>query len=739
MKKATAFITAIVLLLASCYPAFANSEEQKAFLYSFYDNNMLFQANEPAVLAGKAATGCQIKAQLIDGETILCEKTVTAGNGLFEVSLDAQAGGYKEYTIKLFENGTEFKTLCGVVFGYLWLASGQSNMELALNYSSKWQNMEHSGEFGSEWTRFLCTPHSPIADKEQIPAVPVDEIKDCIWVKGSSELSGSVSAVAFYFAQELEKNLNMPVGVLVVSLGGSTINSWLSRESIENSDSAMAILKRSNSYVPLKNYKGDNTKMHILMCANYNMRLYPLRRFNIAGMIWYQGESELLLNSQYGDYTVLFDLLQKDITKTFGYENGPVPVVYSMLASYKYETETRHLQLFNAELAEIQNLSPDTRAVAAIYDVPLDYVEAVQPIHPIVKEPVGRRLAKCAEGLVYNKGNACSSAYIKDVRIKDDAVLVCFNNVGDGLTSSVNTLYDFALCSQDGVYYKADAEIISPDTVRITCPYVSNPKSATYAVSQVNLNANLYSSKDGEKFLPVAPFITDRNYSGNLYYELPWTECESEKYWRQPEYDNLTGFYDLWLTENCNYKVLKTSAFKGEAGLNVSAPAGCFSLSQVYSFKNEGKSVCFLETSPDFSRFGTLSVNIRNNGSKDLVISGLDIKTNGVLFLAPTVNGTADIGIQIPADGQWHKVEFNLNRAYAFGNSKGLVLNGKKHLKNIKSFALRFSSGDDSVFDIDEFNFAPETENQKSIKGVYLIKVFVTVFDYIKNAVKSCC
>lgn len=738
-KKILGFLLA-GLMLFSAMPlgAFASAETTaQPALYAFYGDGMLFQQKQEAILAGTGSAGTVIECRLTDENGVTAAKAASecTPDGNFEVGFTAPEGGFSEYTISVLANGKEFARLNNVVFGELWLASGQSNMQFCLNCTPSWENIEKNG-YGSKWIRFLHGPDFPAIkgqDDGYIPNQGQDDYLGCRWVSASEPKVGEISGVGYFFAEELFEKINMPVGVLAVYLGGSPIRSWISRQTLESSPEAMKVLKSHKQYV--SSSKWDPQKQNYSdLASNYNAKIYPLRHFRPAGVVWYQGETELLCNYTYGEYSTMFDLLQKDFTRTFSHANGSIPMVYTQLACYNYRADKRDMQSLNAEFAEICSKSPETRAVTTIYDVPLDFKLEWGSIHPSVKEPVGRRLGCSAAGLVYGKCNTFSAAYPKDVRIDGSDVFITLGNVGDGLVSTSKVLYDFAICSNDGIYYPAEAEIVSADTIRVRNSNISKPKSVTYAFSQVNSRASLWSTENGEKVMPVSPFVTDRSISKVYYADTPWADCEQEKQYRTGSRDQFVGFFDLWETNGCSYEIQPESAFKGTGGLSISAENRKFSIKETFVFDiddesiSQGKPIKFNESSRKWNKYGALKFAVKNKGNKDISFAGAKIKILNGIWVSPEVNGSGDIKCTVPADGEWHIIELDLNKLYLKGNTLSLAMTNII-FDEVHEFEVCFEGdeNENAAIDVDAFEFTPKAEHH----SLLLSDIFMRIRDFV--------
>lgn len=749
MKKLISLLLSVCMiigtgLLSSASERGASDTETK--LYSFYADNMIFKQNEIATLSGTANAGSDIECRLLDKNlnVVASGSAKASPDSTFEVEFAAPDGSFDEYEIAVSADGEEFARLKGVLFGELWLASGQSNMQYSLDCCSTWSKEVDKG-YTSKYIRFMYGPDFPDLYEKgsvNIPDCGQDDYYGCEWIKGDSADVAKVSAVAYYFAEELFSRLNVPIGVLCVYLGGSPIRSWISRQTLESSADAMSILKEHKQYISSK--KWNPTKQtYSDIGSNYNVKIYPLRRFRLSGMVWYQGETDLLTNYTYGQYGTMFDLMQDEYTRTFSYSSGKLPIVFTQLACYNYRTDKRDLQSFNAEYADIQKKSADTRAVTSISDVPLDFVLDWGSIHPSVKEPVGKRLGYSAAGLVYNKNNTYTAPYYESVTTDGKYMYVKLTNVGDALVSDSDVLHDFAICGADGVYYSANAEIVSKDTVMVYNDNIEQPKSVTYAFSQVNNRASLYSSVDGEKIMPVSPFVTDRSVSKFYYTDSPWMDCEQEKQFRTGSREQFVGYYDLFDTNNCEYTLSSDSAYGGEYGLNVIADSDSFSLKETFVFDiddetiSKGKPIKFNEASRKWASYGAIRFAVRNNGEDDVTFKGAKILLKKSIWAYPEVNGSRRCEITVPADGEWHIVELNLNRLYLYGGTVCMPL-PSIILDEVRELEIKFDTQSVSCanLDIDEFEFTPKayvkSENRANI-FIRISDTFKRVINYLKK------
>ncbi len=720
MKRVLSIIISIFMMFTICI-TYAGAETTNATLYSYYGNNMLFKQNDEAVLAGSGTPGAEISCILTNSsqDAVARSNSTINQNGTFNISFHTPAGGYDEYTISLYVNNKMFAELKNVVFGELWLAGGQSNMQMPLSQSETGMQMFANGITGSDSLRFLAVPAQGgyNGDINCYPAAPIaDFATGAQWYKGSDAAVFNMSAVGYYFAQKLIDELDMPVGILNANLGGTSILTWLSRESIENDPFVFANCKSDNRYIALTDWKENEVNPGIDMTCNFNDKIAPLKNFRLSGMIWYQGETDLFWD--YGKYTRAFDLLQESYTSLFGYSDGLLPIVYTQLASYSYGNLDT-LQNKNDEFAKMQLKEPESRAVVPIYDIPLTYREITHAIHPICKKEVGERMAFSALGMVYNTHDTYTAAFPQKTENKNGNIFITFSNTGDGLVCEDQSIYGFSVCGKDGVYLAADAQIISEDVVCVSNPDVEKPVSVAYAYSQTNNNANLYASEDGVKTLAVSPFVTNRFVGTHYWHNDAWADCEYDTFWHCHS-NEFSGNYNTWNAESATIRFAENVAYHGNKSLQVSSDgnSATFSISPNFMYNNNGTEMLFEDIDNNWTDYGTLSFYAKVKSTRDIEFKEVKITIdNNRWYTAKIIESDASSRV-IKADDNWHCVSVDLNKLYLYGNMAAASYSGNI-LNNITDVDFVFSDTYEHGADIyfDNVTFTADTTDHDLISG----------------------
>ncbi len=719
-KKTLAVLLSIVFVIA-CIPAMNVSAVSTASLYNIYGNSMLFAQNKDAIFSGTATVGSKITVKLYNSSDKLIREAsaTTASNGTFKASFKAPAGSFEEYTVFLYEDEQRFAKLLNVVFGELWLASGQSNMSFNLGQEATGEKMKQNGQKLSKWLRVLTMPSNPKYNDSatSTPLNPLNEIAGAVWLSGESSDVYSMSAIAYFFADSLMDKINMPVGILNSSLSGSYICSWLSRAAIDNS-SVGSLYKSKGMYISEALWNTETQDRHSAMTANYNLKIAPLKNFRPSGILWYQGESDLEFNYTPQEYNTQLTLLQQSYSELFGYGNELMPIICTQLAPYRYSTSGLELLDWNVGLVNFCESNPETRAVVSNYDLPLTYSPSVGFIHPLTKSDIGIRMAYCADSLVYDGNAPASVANVEKYKIAGSNVYISFDkNVGDGLACSGDEIRGFAICSGDGYYVPAEAEIIDKNTVKVYSDSISTPVSVTYAYCVNNSQANLYSTYNGKNLMPVSAFALRVMNGAHYWKDKHWMYCDDAV--SLHNYNNSDAMYsDAW-DSNTDLFYTGSAAYSGSKGLHIATVQKEFYISPVLTYEANDKSVSFKEIDIDYSDYGTFSFRIRNNLTTAITVESVDFYTEGRVLSAyySAMNiSSKSASIDIPGDGDWHEVTYDLNTLYRLGNKYSVHTNEK--LKEITGIRINFSSNGSSFINVDAFSIGAEDGSNSSTDNV---------------------
>jgi sialate O-acetylesterase len=475
-------------------------------LPALFTDNMVLQRDTAAPIWGWAGDGEAITIE-INGKKV----TAVGKDGKFKAKLPHLKASSEPTTLVV--KGNNEITIKNVLVGEVWIASGQSNMEWPLNRAYESQYAIQSSENPN--LRLFTVPKN-----KQLK--PVDDVKSS-WQPCDPKTVPNFSAVAYFFARDLQKALNVPVGIIHTSWGGSPAEVWMSEEVLtENPEYKRDVMdgfltQETNYKTALANWEKEKAaaekeaKSFSKPRPNpgwrptelYNGMIAPLIPYAIKGAIWYQGESNAGRHKQ---YRTLFPDMIKNWRKDWG--QGDFTFLAVQLAPYDMSRK-RSLEEITSMPGEsgwaaLREVQVHTGEVVPKYGVAvITDVGEKDDIHPTKKEPVGARLALLAEKIAYGKKIVAEGPAFKSMKINGREAELSFDNVGGGLEPHDGELTGFAIAGEDGKFVWAKARIQGKKVV-VSSPSVEKPKAVRYGWSDfpvVNLK-----NKEG---LPASPFRTD--------------------------------------------------------------------------------------------------------------------------------------------------------------------------------------------------------------------------------------
>ena len=461
------------------------SLQAKVKLPSILCDNMVLQQKTEAKLWGWAKENAKIQVKTSWDKKTYATTADNKGCWLLKVNTP-DAGGPYQMTI----SDGEALTLKNILIGEVWFCSGQSNMEMPM------QGFPRQPIKGGNNVIAKSNPKVPIrmytTDSKEGNWIKQFNKKpqiDCQgqWLVNSSENVANISATAYYFALYAQKVLNVPVGIIVSSLGGSVVESWMSREAIEAFKEINTSILDNDSVVK---------KPQATPCVLYNAKIAPLTNFTIKGFLWYQGES----NRKNADlYAKLMPAFVKDLRAKWNI--GEFPFYFVQIAPFNYEgaDSTSAARLREVQLQNMNEI-PNSGMVTT-----MDIGHPVF-IHPVDKETVGERLALWALGATYDrKGIGYAPPVYKSMEKKDTRIYIDFKNAERGIYPMWTALKGFEIAGEDKVFYPAKAEIETSTTrLVIWSDKITNPVAVRYAYKNY-VEASIF----GLSGIPVAPFRTN--------------------------------------------------------------------------------------------------------------------------------------------------------------------------------------------------------------------------------------
>ena len=465
----------LVLLAAAAFIASAKVE-----LAPIFADSMVLQQQTDAALWGKAEPG---KKVVITTTWSKAKVTVTAdadGKWFARVATPV-AGGPYEIT---FNDGDKL-TLKNVLAGEVWICSGQSNMQ-----------MQMSG-FGGQpidgATDLILTakPETPIrsCNLKRVRSLEANDTCPATWYEHTPEGVYEASAVAYFFAKKLYDVLQIPIGVINASWGGTPIEAWMNPELLKKEFSAILNLTHLDTKVWPE--KTPAKSPGVL----YNGMMYSLVKYTAKGFIWYQGCDNRL---RFEDYKKLQPAFAQMLRDEWG--NQDMGFYFTQIAPYGYKNFERHGGYMMWAQAQTLDMIPHS-GMAATHDAG-EYA----CIHPANKKIVGDRLAYLALSNDYGFSLVDANPPIyESFEVKNGEALVKFKVGVRGLSPIGVELEGFELAGEDGVFYPATASVQKDRKVlSVKCPEVPNPVAVRYGMWNWS-EATVYNCSG----IPVSPVRTD--------------------------------------------------------------------------------------------------------------------------------------------------------------------------------------------------------------------------------------
>jgi len=489
----------MAMLIGLLLGATAQADPQ---LPSLFSDGMVIQRQLPVHVWGKADPK----------ETILVtfrgESKSTAADtlGRWQLFLSpGEAGGPFELTIR----GKSTRVIRNVLVGDIWVASGQSNME--------WP-MRNVANAAAEIAAAKYPNIRLLIVKRAFADYPMDDASVVPWTDCNPDSVKEFSAVAYFFAREIQSKEKIPLGLIDSTWGGTPGEAWVSLKSLSADAALMPIfaarasMMEHHSDVLLQQQKANQEREAARAAGRpipppewhrepgawapaglYNAMISPLTPFPIRGAIWYQGESNSPL-TRATSYERVFKTLIRDWRENWG--EGDFPFFFVQLANFRStpaedwaeirEAQRKTLELQNTEMA-----------------VTID-IGGPEELHPANKQDVGLRLALAARAIAYGEHLEYSGPLFRQVTHEEHALRVWFDHASSGLVAKQGELRGFEIAGADHNFVTAQAHIEGA-TVLVSAPTVDTPVYVRYGWEN-SPECNLY-NRDG---LPASPFRSSR-------------------------------------------------------------------------------------------------------------------------------------------------------------------------------------------------------------------------------------
>ena len=448
---------------------------------SLLGDNMVLQQNTQARIWGEASPRASVT---VSASWLKSSVSARAdADGHWEVFLNTPAATFEPQTVRA-SSGGETVRASNVLIGEVWFCSGQSNMEMALSGGVEGSLEEIAMSRQYKGVRMMTVTKARATE-------PQYDAKG-EWQECNPATAPRFSAVGYFFATRLSKALDVPVGIINASWGGSVIEAWMSRELLEKCPDV-------NLADASDNKVNDMYKPMIM----YNAMFKPASKYTMSGILWFQGESNIsIANEVYADrLTAMAEVWRKDIGR------GDIPFLIVELQPYdyydgQYGLQDEHGPLLREQQFKASKMIPNAGLVGT-NDLAYEF-ERTQ-IHASQKRPIGERLCYMALNMAYGyTGVQAFNPCFRSARLEDGKVVVTFDNARGGFAGMNEEIVGFEIAGGGGYFQPAHAEIRSSfreTAVVLSTPGVPEPKAVRYCYRDYQVG-NL----KGANGLPVIPF-----------------------------------------------------------------------------------------------------------------------------------------------------------------------------------------------------------------------------------------
>lgn len=457
-----------------------------------FGDHMVFQRGVPVRIFGTATPGASVSV------TFGWEKTSVNADatGRWLATLPAMPANTNSRILSVTD-GKESKFVNDVLVGEIWIAAGQSNMEwplareahaatelpAAANASLRLLNLPFAGQY------FFSRPFG----SNELARMTSERFYSGAWRPCSPESAKDFSAIAYYFGREVQRELDVPVGIIHLAVGGSPTEAWIRRAALAG-DPELRAMAQGNwlTNAALDDWCRERGHQNLDAGIKFGLpvpgddlgpnhhfkpgflwsagpaRLLP---FAIRGVIWYQGESNSLDARRVSQHEKLFPLLVRDWRAAW---NKNIPFLFCQLSSIR---TNKYKSAFWPEFRDQQRRFMDMPNTGMV--VTSD-IGALDDVHPRNKREVGRRLALWALADTYGKADEFSGPLPESVRGGSSPELTVLFSHGEGMKASRGgALRGFEIAGADGVFHPAQA-VVSGNKIIVSAAGVSHPVTVRY-------------------------------------------------------------------------------------------------------------------------------------------------------------------------------------------------------------------------------------------------------------------
>lgn len=441
-------------------------------LPAIFGHHMVLQQQTDAAIWGTSSENTSVEVTTSWNSKSYTTLSDAKGNWKLKVATP-EAGGPYSITIS---DGKPL-TLENVLIGEVWILSGQSNMQMPLKGYMNQPILDSNDAIAGSKNKSIRI-FTVARDKS------LETLSDFTgeWAESEPESIVDFSAAGYFFGKMIHQALDVPVGLIHSSWGGTRIEPWISENGIVDYD-----------WVKLPNKSSKEDFSQQTPTVLFNAMISPMVGLAFRGALWYQGESN---RNEPKEYEQLMRGLAENWRAEWGI--GDFPFYYAQIAPFNYGNNG----LNSAFLREAQlkaSTSIPNFGMASLMDAGEEFF-----IHPPNKAIVGKRLAYLALSQTYGlKGIAYSGPVLKEMTVEGSVVKLTFNHAENGLTTFGKELKHFSVAGENQQFVPATA-YISQQGITVFSPRVEKPVAVRYAFEDFVIG-ELYNTEG----LPASSFRTD--------------------------------------------------------------------------------------------------------------------------------------------------------------------------------------------------------------------------------------
>lgn len=444
----------------------------KIKLPAIFGDQMVLQQQTEAAIWGLASPSSTVKVKTSWNNESYSVRADSQGSWKIKVRTPIAGGPYSI----LISDGTPIE-LKDVLIGEVWICSGQSNMVMPMkgyfNQPVKGSNRDIATS-ANKTIRLFTANNNPYFE-------PQNDFKGN-WLACEPENVANFSATAYYFGRMLQEALDVPVGLICASWGGTRIEPWMSADRIKKFEFVK---------FPTEDEK-KNINPHFPGVL-FNALINPMIGYAIKGVIWYQGESN---RAEPARYLQLMPEMVADWRERWGI--GEFPFFYAQIAPFDYGANGSNSAFFREAQLKAASVIPNSE-MACLMDV-----GEKDCVHPANKQAGGERLAYLALAKTYQKqGFAYSGPVLKKLTVEGNLVYLTFDHAANGLTTYGKKLENFQLSGANRRFYQAEG-FITDKGILLYSRWVGNPVAVRYAFDDFVVG-ELYNAEG----LPASSFRSD--------------------------------------------------------------------------------------------------------------------------------------------------------------------------------------------------------------------------------------